>query len=205
MIDELSYDNEIPPNNPFAQLGNKQVLTVQISIHDFELLQIDDIEENIEARFGLHLSWLDDRVTFSSLKPFQNTMLTRFDVKKLWIPQLIFEGPKNFFMTSRGNDLFVRAKGRFPLDYEDLSNLREAIIYEGFNTRLTSFKMYKNYFKCDFEFRWYPFDNQVCSIVIRLRQSQMDILQLHSDSDLILKGADESGKKVFSSFILSGS
>ena len=201
MIDELSYDNEIPPSNPFVQLGSKQLLTVQISLNDFELLQIDDIEENIEARFKLQLKWLDHRVTFSSLKPFQNTMLTRFDVKKLWIPQLIFEGPKIFFMTSKENDLFVRAKGRFPLDFEDLSKLREAIIYKGYNTRLTSFKTYKNYFKCDFEFRWYPFDNQVCSIVIRLRQSQMDILQLHSDSDVMLKGADESGNKACSFFV----
>ena len=177
-MDTESYNKNISPKNiERARKTVDQRIHATIDIQEFRVLEIDDLKETIDVRFWLTMKWIDSRVTFINLKPFEETILTEQDAEKLWMPQLILAHTNQYTRTS-DSDATIKAYGDLPIINPDITYKKEAIYYEGYNTPLTSKALYHQTFSCHFDVTMFPFDSHCCNVILRLPQKQEKFVQL---------------------------
>ena len=177
-VDAKSYNKNISPKNiERARKTVDQQIHATIDIQEFRVLEIDDLKETIDVRFWLTMKWIDSRVTFINLKPFEETILTEQDAEKLWMPQLILAHTNQYTRTS-DSDATIKAYGDLPIINPDFTHKKEAIYYEGYNTPLTSKALYHQTFSCHFDVTMFPFDSHCCNVILRLPHKQEKFVQL---------------------------
>ena len=176
LVDTKSYNRNIPPKIRTKKRSDKRI-RVTIGIEEFLLLDINDVKQTFDVRFWLKMDWYDSRVTFLNLIPFQETILSLQDMEKLWIPKLILERTNEHTRTSF-SDATIKAKADYPQVYEDPTQLKEAVHYQGFNTPIKSKALYHQRFSCHFDVTMFPFDSHCCNVVLRLVNQQQDFVHL---------------------------
>ena len=112
------------------------------------------------------------------VKPYVEDILPHQDAKKIWMPILTLEYTNRHTDTS-DEYATVRAHGTFPMiNSNDFSQMKETIYYKGFDTYLRSRAIYHQIFSCRFDVAMFPFDSHCCSVILRLRKSQEEFVQL---------------------------
>ena len=139
--------------------------SVTVSVTLLDIASIKEADNEIDIKFIAQFEWLESRATFHNLKTrsSRNTLVL-IDVKRLWIPNIIYRNNKD-------NDDTVSALEKSKLKIErlgnlsrsDISSLDEIEIFEGKENPISMIQSYTKPFKCNFDLRYFPFDTQVCS------------------------------------------
>ena len=83
--------------------------------------------------------------------------------------------------------MYFKAHGKFPfINSDDLTQMKETIYYEGFDTKLRSRAIHHQMFSCRFDVTMFPFDRHCCSVILRLRKKQEELVQLEPKKSWIL-------------------
>ena len=77
-VDRLAYNKDMAPVEKFS---NDKRTPVELSLTDFEIVEIDYLKSEFVARFTLHMKWRDGRITFLNLRQDQN-ILDQDDISK---------------------------------------------------------------------------------------------------------------------------
>ena len=168
---EEGYNKIVPPyttNEELLVYGKPSVEPVQvnISISLLNIVEIDEVDFSITFQFEINLEWFEYRAAFHNLKDkvYMNS-LTEEDIKKLWLPMVIYENTDQKERTRLGVDwewttnVFVTREGDFTNSSEEYVD--ETRIFKGSENRLTMQQTYAHKFQCDYKLDKYPFDHQV--------------------------------------------
>ena len=87
------------------------------------------------------------------------------DIKKIWLPLIVFDNTDQKEVTRLGMDwewatrVTVTREGNFARS--GIEEVNEAEIFKGAENRLTMYQTYTWEFQCKYELQRYPFDTQV--------------------------------------------
>ena len=173
-IVELSegYNRELPPSEKNSSI----LLDVYVYASIFEIANIDENAGTLHIGLVLDTYWFDDRVTYNFLKDHENlnnipriaTSTTKKEFK-VWTPNFNFHSTEGALTTNRipsdeSSTLRVQRQGS-PF----VNNVHELAFYqqfEGHENVLHKNSYYSFSFICDFHFGNFPFDQQVCRLMI---------------------------------------
>lgn len=165
-IDKSTYIKEYPPIQVDKNYQAIKV-PVNISIDIRKILDIDEIEGIFELSFGLHTTWLDERLVYTNLKQSSNlNTLTEKEKEDIWTPAIVFSNTKK--QDSVITDKRVIAKVS-RLGEGVMGEADEAIktsYYKGVDNPITFSRIYDTRFLCSYDMAWYPFDLQRCELLL---------------------------------------
>ena len=149
------------PSGYLKENGTEVFLNVFVEYID----KIDEIMMSFSVKIHIKLEWFDTRLVFNNLR--EKTNLVDLAIQQqLWIPKLIFTNSLPFFQIPNDADSVVKIKKEglpLPRDHNDL---QENELYSGSNNLLQLERNLDLNLRCHFEFFFFPFDHQSCSIMV---------------------------------------
>ena len=152
-------------------------VTVNVSMLDFEVKEVKEVEHKFFAKFKLVLEWFERRIIWHNLKEEETlNHLSEDHFEKLFVPILLFKNTKTLDRTKVDNEsqLFGRRKGlsQKPDDHEPL----ETALFSGSQNPLVYSRSYFMEFTQDFDLKFYPFDKQLVRVEIGTTQSVIKLM-----------------------------
>ncbi len=164
----------------------KTSLTVNVTVTLIKITEIKELDMQYSCRIKLQLSWFDSRLKFLNLNDDNSrNIISSTDVKKLWLPQLVFTNSHTGKMTTLDEGDFVSATKESEPIPNGLEWVHENLIYKGHINPLVMISYYTLTLTCPFDLSMFPFDKQKCPLIIVIPvklQSQMNINLLRVDS-----------------------
>ena len=143
-------------------------LFINVSISTFPVISTEDL--NFIANFELLLRWEDVRLTYQNLHNITNlNKIEDDDIENMWKPSVDFANavePKTSEVDKKTTMLINKEHDPRP---SSPRRSIEADVFEGDWATLIMRKEYFTQFVCDFTLYTYPFDQQSCQMVFRLR------------------------------------
>ncbi len=134
------------------------------------ILDIEEVDGTIGIQFELGLRWFDSRLTFYNLKKNRDlNTLTSDERHQIWIPQVVFDNTKDKAESLNDQKSFVTVQKAGSFIRADMTELQNSYIYKGKGNPMTITRVYSLDFLCEFDMAKYPFDTQVCSIVMAMK------------------------------------
>ena len=122
---------------------------------------------SFSAKFNLVAEWYDARLTWNNLNDDKFLNIPDQDIiEKLWVPVIIFDNTENKYETplDKKARLVVEKKGAYTL--APITETEEIAYYKGSENSLQYSRDFYLRFKCQFELQNYPFDKQICTILL---------------------------------------
>ena len=167
-------------------------------MHIESIEEIEEIRLSFSAKFKLTLSWSDQRLAFNNLnrEMFLNLPNT-WEKHKIWIPVLIFQNTETNYETVLDPQarIYINRSGNYTLSSEFETD--EIAKYKGSENSINYIRTFYHRFKCDFQLHNFPFDTQVCQILLRMPQKQKKFLKYNPN------GLQYSGNKDIEKFYVS--
>ena len=110
--------------------------------------------------------------------------LSKQELDELWLPKVLFQNSDNIDPIKHKDSstvVIVRKMGKGNLQEEDGG--RGVLLYSGSENPLVYQRKYQQRFYCTFNFRWYPFDTQECSIDL----ANFDTLKVQCHTNIFWK------------------
>jgi len=164
-----SYENTMPPPNPFNESMPLEVL-FNLDITGFENIVMKDMSLRVMMR--LNLQWLDSRIQFNNIREdeFKNDV-SAHKQEALWAPLISFHTAKTGMTESDPeSDRLAIIKRSNKSKYDNDFAWEEAR-YPGEANYLTHYKRYYAEFPCNFDLRLFPFDEQSCPMEFKMRNA----------------------------------
>ena len=152
-------------------------VTVNVSLLDFEVKDVKEVEHKFFAKFKLVLEWFERRIIWHNLKEEETlNHLSEDHFEKLFVPILLFKNTKTLERTKVDNEseLFGRRKGLS--QKPDNDELLETALFSGSQNPLVYSRSYFMEFTQDFDLKFYPFDKQLVTIEIGTTQSVIKLM-----------------------------
>ena len=140
-----------------------------ISLSIMVIQEIKEIQQILQLKFSLRLTWVDARLEFYNIK-LDETMnvITIEELHRIWLPIIIFHNTERGQRTINDDESFATIN-RTGLGTGSDSSISEDIdIYKGSENSISMSRLYNIDFFCDYDMRWYPFDAQTCFMVMKL-------------------------------------
>ena len=133
---------------------------------------------SFSARFKLTLQWFDDKITWNDLNNDKFLNIPSQDVMdKLWVPVIIFVNTENKYETQmdRKSRIVVEKRGNYTLS--PIEDMEEIAYYKGSENPLQYWRDFYLRFNCQFELQNYPFDDQVCTILLKIPSKEHQFMK----------------------------
>ena len=142
-------------------------VTVNVSLLDFEIKGVSEVEHKFHAKFQLVYEWYERRITWHNLKDEETlNELSEHNFEKLFVPALLFRNTKTMERTKldSATELFGRkeSSSKKPADKE----LLEVALFSGSENPVVYSRSYFMEFTQDFDLQFYPFDEQLVTVEI---------------------------------------
>ena len=156
---------------------------VKISMAVMDVLGISEVNLEYVLKFRFLMVWYDYRLKYHNLKQEQSlNSLSRAEIDKLWIPYVVFSNTENSEST-KGDDeseVTITREGDFT---ESSINVKEEInIFEGIENKITFQQVYSKSFKCVYQLQLYPFDTQLCTVEMEIRELERSTVDLEPEN-----------------------
>ena len=169
LVLDKGYNNVVPPFTIMGKLargGHIQPVPINISIRLLNIVDIDEVDFSITFQFEITLEWVEYRATYDNLKKsiYMNS-LNQYDIKKLWLPRVIYENTDQKETTRLGDNwewrtnVFINREGNFTCSSDEVVD--ETHIFKGSENTLRMQQTYAHKFQCIYNLTTYPFDSQV--------------------------------------------
>ena len=142
---------------------------VNISLEITDIFDVRELAMDYKVRIKATLTWTDHRLTFKNLRsnPTEN-LLGMKEVDKIWTPEVVIRNSLDRTRIMAAKDkvwsLHVERKGKpIPNSYKEID---EDYLYPGSENTFHLIKFTKATLQCKFNLRMYPFDIQMCPILI---------------------------------------
>ena len=164
LVLKQGYNKNVPPIN-----SDNPAVDVSVSIDLLALVDIGEPDYSIEIQFEIMLKWREMRASYNHLKEADVlNALTEEDMKKLWLPEAIYENTDDKESTRLGEfgagewktNVVVRREQKIgtPSGPEVVD---ETELFLGSNNSMVMNQSYTHTFQCLYDLSYYPFDTQV--------------------------------------------
>ena len=126
---------------------------------------IQEVAQYLELKFKITLQWRDARLTFYNIKPDEKmNSLTLDEQLAIWTPTIVFWNTKQQLRTANDKNTFasVRQEGNGSIIGKEVNE--DIHQFRGDENLLTISRVYSIQFFCEYDMRWYPFDQQTCNV-----------------------------------------
>ena len=140
-----------------------------ISVEIIVIQEMKEIEQILQLKFNLRMTWVDARLDFYNIK-LDETMnaITIHELHRIWLPIIIFHNTERGQRSINDDESFATIS-RTGKGTGSGSSISEDInIYKGSENSISMSRIYNIDFFCDYDMRWYPFDAQTCYMVMKL-------------------------------------
>ncbi len=156
---------------------------VGISVKIRAILDIAEVDGLIGIQFDLSLRWHDSRLTFYDLKEDRDLNTLRvMERDEIWTPEIIFHNIKGKVESLNDRKAYLTVSREGTYKRSAASTLENAYIYEGRENPLTMSRVYSLDFLCEFDMAVYPFDTQVCTIVMVMKGNTGRFAEVFADA-----------------------
>ena len=141
--------------------------------------EIKEIEQILQLKFSLRMTWVDARLNFFNIK-MKETMnvISMAELNKIWLPVIIFDNTEEGQITINDDKASATINRTGRGTGSDSSISEDIDIYRGSENSITLSRLYNIDFFCDYDMRWYPFDAQTCFMVMKLGGGSEELLSL---------------------------
>ena len=141
-----------------------------MNIDIYSILEITEVANTITLQINLKLTWLDPRLTMYNLKQDRdlNTLTQKFR-NKIWIPEVVFFNTQHKQESLNDGKAFATILRKGKYEQSPRSELENSLIFEGAENPITISRVYDSEFLCEFDMAMFPFDTQVCSVVLTMK------------------------------------
>ena len=141
--------------------------------------EIKDIEQILQLKFNLRMTWVDARLDFYNIK-LKETMnvISRDELNKIWLPQIMFHNTEEGQITINDDKASATINRTGQGTGSDTSISEDIDIFRGSENYITLSRLYNIDFFCDYDMGWYPFDAQTCFMVLKLGGGSEELLSL---------------------------
>ena len=160
---DSGYKPELFPRNP----DGYSAMDIHIRVEILAFPVIDTLGLSFTADFNLLMNWMDPRLTFYDLQAKTELNSLSANVQSgIWSPKLGFTNAKIIGGTVVDDiTATVIEKHGLPAP-DDISRGVEANVYSGAACNILQKREYFVDWTCDYNLLFYPFDTQVCKIII---------------------------------------
>ena len=165
LVLKTSYRKTSPPIRMDATNGGELVMPSEVTVSMFLLgiAAIKEHENRIDIKLRVKLRWFEFRALFHNLKKTSSlNALDYEDVKRLWIPNLVYVNNQDNDDTRGGlskSDLKIMRRGNFTRSSPDVVD--EIEIFKGSENPIVMIQSFTKTFECRYELMVFPFDTQV--------------------------------------------
>ena len=141
--------------------------------------EIKEIEQILQLKFSLRMTWVDARLNFFNIK-MKETMnvISMAELNKIWLPVIIFDNTEEGQITINDDKASATINRTGRGTGSDSSISEDIDLYRGSENSITLSRLYNIDFFCDYDMRWYPFDAQTCFMVMKLGGGSEELLSL---------------------------
>ena len=140
------------------------------------LRQINEVERSFECKFEMIFKWVDPRIQYRFLYGYHK-ILWKATIDEIWLPGLYIDdtiGPEN---NLKSNSLvYIEMEGS--PEKATRRHLHEALVFDGKENHVVYSEILDETLYCDFQLHYYPFDTQVCSVVLRVPLQKIPVIDL---------------------------
>ena len=161
LIIEEDYEKIFPP---ISRTGKTEVkLSMKIKL----FTKINELAMTFNSDFNIDLKWKDHRIRFRNLRKSDN-YLNKQSREKLWLPPFYFSNTLFDKTVSSGYYISLEVLRKSEPVQNTILDADEGKIYHGRDNDLHLLAKHEPIFTCQFELSNFPFDKQVCYMVIRI-------------------------------------
>ena len=142
------------------------------------LENIEEVKMSFSAKLILVAEWFDARLTWKDLSDDEFLNIPNQEIiDKIWVPIITFENTENKYRTpiDKEAQFVVKQKGPFTLSSEN--EMEEVAYYKGTENSLKYSRDFFLRFKCEFNLQNFPFDSQMCTILLKKPEKERQFLK----------------------------
>lgn len=157
---EVSYQKQLPP---------PQEQYVEVSVDLLTIQEINEIDSVFHVWFNLYLTWYDTRLRFENLNhDTKLNVLTTEDKRGIWYPYIYFENTQNKIKVLMDAKTYVYIERNGDFTSAPSTEYENKLYYQGSENNIKLFRYFNIPFKCNYNMKYYPFDVQVCQIILNM-------------------------------------
>ena len=141
---------------------------VKLSLTLESLENIEEVKMSFSVKFNLEAEWFDKRLEWMNLKKEKHlNILNNNIIDELWVPTVVFKNTENNYesTTDQKSMILVEKKGNRSLS--SIHEVDETAYYKGSENPLIYSRDFYHRFQCLFDLNDYPFDTQLCTILLK--------------------------------------
>ena len=168
--------------HPSAGKGENMDLDLFVDI--LHILNMDNENKLFKLKFEISSMWQDERLEFHNLQTnIEDNQVDATEWKQIWIPNILFYNTEEGFTSEQmeNNDqskVFLKRLSEETLP-DNKSELIKNFVYKGENVKIYKSNEYTVSFICDFDWEYYPFDTQICSMNLSVSTSKAKLLNFN--------------------------
>ena len=150
---------------------------VNVSIVDFDITGINEVDLKFSARFALTFEWFDRRLVWHNLK--EENSLNELPFRKfshLFVPTLMFSNTHSMTRSLLDPDSVLYGRKDGASRKPELEELVEVGLYPGTDNPVVYSRNYHLDFTNDFALHFYPFDTQTLSVEVGPTQTAVRLI-----------------------------
>ena len=182
-----NYNNRIAPFGFDVQTETIIPTDISISVQIIKILKISEVNLDYTMKFTIIMEWYDKRLAYHNLKESRSAnALSSQDVKKIWIPAVVFSNTQNNEITqgTPETEITVTREGNFTRSEDDVFD--EINIFQGIENKLIFEMTYTKTFNCEYQLQMYPFDKQECTVDLAIKKLDQRGVKMRPESILML-------------------
>ena len=173
---------------------------MQYFLPSCDIMVVQDIQEvaqYLELKFKITLQWKDARLLFYNIKAKDEmNSLTLDEQLAIWTPSIVFWNTKHQLRTLNDKNTFSSIKRKGAGSRIGKESNEDIEVYSGSENIIVMSRAYSIKFFCEYDMRWYPFDQQTC---------YMELISdgvLENYVDLVARGVHFSGSKELTQYFV---
>ena len=177
-----NYDS-FSPNVWFDKQGNIGRAGIKIGVNITHIEEINEVKSRFSTSLILSIKWKEYRATWKDLNDESSLNYPSSEEKSLlWFPKVIFDNSEDHLeVPNDSNAQFViEKKGNATMS--DQFELRETAYFTGRRNPILFSRELHLKLKCDFKLNYFPFDTQVCLIVMVPGYKEKNFIKFRGES-----------------------
>ena len=192
-----NYNKKISPFMVDPVTFKVDPTNVLVSILIQSILKIIEVDHEYVLKFKFIMKWYDNRLTYHNLKARRSAnALGTDEIQKIWIPNLVFSNTQNNENTKGTDDSEVTVTRQGNYTVSEDNSVDEINIFTGTDNQLTFEMTYTKTFRCEYQLQMYPFDKQLCTMDVSVKNLDQFGVRITPDTIEML------GKTVLTQYIV---
>ena len=123
---------------------------------------------SFSVKFNLAAEWFDKHLTWENLDDDKYLNIPSKEVvDKLWVPTIIFKNTENNYESTIDEKAIILVQKQGIRSLSTIHEMEEIAYYNGSENPILYSRDFYLRFQCHFELQDYPFDTQICTILMK--------------------------------------